>query len=65
MYEKTQVFPPGRAVVFDGVDKPFRVLEKNIPAEQMESILIKNRYTTLCGSEIHTYSGRRKEPDNR
>src|SRR5690606_27880075 len=34
----------------------------SIPGLKEGEILVKNRYVTLCGSDIHTYTGKRKEP---
>lgn len=33
-----------------------------LPTLQTGEILVKNKYTTLCGSDLHTFTGRRKEP---
>ncbi|WP_114940128.1 zinc-binding dehydrogenase [Mucilaginibacter endophyticus] len=62
MFKETPNFPPGKAIVFEGPGKPFRTIEGNIFLDK-ESILVRNRYTTLCGSDIHTFCGHRKEPD--
>jgi putative phosphonate catabolism associated alcohol dehydrogenase len=63
MYKETPNFPPGRAVVFDGAGKSFRTVEGDIAVDHAHSVIVKNRYTTLCGSDIHTFCGHRKEPD--
>lgn len=34
----------------------------SLPELQKGEILVKNKYTTLCGSDLHTFTGRRKEP---
>lgn len=34
----------------------------SLPALQKGEILVQNKYTTLCGSDLHTFTGRRKEP---
>ncbi|WP_175623405.1 zinc-binding dehydrogenase [Chryseobacterium schmidteae] len=42
-----------------------KIIYKNtadLPQLQSGEILVKNKYTTLCGSDIHTYTGKRKEP---
>ncbi|MDB5150160.1 MAG: hypothetical protein JWQ57_4180 [Mucilaginibacter sp.] len=62
MYKEMPNFPPGKAIVFEGTGKPFRTVEGNIFPDK-ESIVVRNRYTTLCGSDIHTFCGHRKEPD--
>lgn len=33
-----------------------------LPSLEKGEILVKNKYTTLCGSDLHTFTGRRKEP---
>ncbi|WP_293304910.1 alcohol dehydrogenase catalytic domain-containing protein, partial [Pedobacter sp. UBA5917] len=50
-----------RLVAFNGHGQPMEVLEKEIPALNNGEILIKNLYTTLCGSDLHTYCGLRQE----
>jgi putative phosphonate catabolism associated alcohol dehydrogenase len=62
MYKEMPNFPPGKAIVFEGTGKPFRTVEGNIFPDK-GSIIVRNRYTTLCGSDIHTFCGHRKEPD--
>jgi len=63
MNKEMPYFPPGRAVVFEDPGKPFCQVNGTISAIYADSILVKNRYTTLCGSDIHTYCGHRREPD--
>ncbi|MFT3704556.1 MAG: zinc-binding dehydrogenase [Agriterribacter sp.] len=55
-------FPPGRAVIFNGHGKPFEFVSHTLPLLKPGEILVKILYTTLCGSDIHTYCGRRQEP---
>jgi putative phosphonate catabolism associated alcohol dehydrogenase len=55
-------FPPGKAAIFNGQGKPFEFITRTIPFIKPGEILVKTRYTTLCGSDIHTYCGRRIEP---
>lgn len=45
-------------------DKDRSILPEHTTLPQLleGEILVKNKYTTLCGSDIHTYTGRRKEP---
>jgi alcohol dehydrogenase len=52
----------GKAVIFNGAGLPFELIERQVPALKSGEILVKNLYTTLCGSDIHTFSGRRTEP---
>jgi putative phosphonate catabolism associated alcohol dehydrogenase len=55
-------FPPGKAVIFNGHGLPFENVTRDVPIIKPGEILVKTRYTTLCGSDIHTYTGRRMEP---
>lgn len=36
--------------------------ETDLPQLKGQEVLVKIKYTTLCGSDIHTYTGKRKEP---
>ena len=51
----------GKLVVFNGSDKPLELKEYKLQSLRSGEILVKNRYTTLCGSDIHTFCGMRKE----
>ncbi|MBB2147492.1 zinc-binding dehydrogenase [Pedobacter gandavensis] len=51
----------GQLLVFDGADKPLRLVQMVVPTLKNGEILIKNVYTTLCGSDLHTYCGKRNE----
>src|SRR3984885_5139569 len=55
-------FPPGKAIVFNGVGQPFECISRSLPEIKPGEILVKTIYTTICGSDIHTYCGRRQEP---
>jgi putative phosphonate catabolism associated alcohol dehydrogenase len=55
-------FLPGKAVIFNGHGFPFEHKIRNVPFIKPGEILVKTLYTTICGSDIHTYSGRRIEP---
>lgn len=55
-------FPPGKAAIFNGPGKPFELVTRNVPYIKPGEILVRTIYTTLCGSDIHTYCGRRQEP---
>jgi len=55
-------FPSGKAAIFNGTGIPFEFIEKDVPQLNDGEILVKNLYTTLCGSDIHTYCGHRIEP---
>jgi putative phosphonate catabolism associated alcohol dehydrogenase len=54
-------FPSGKAAIFNGTGKPFEFIT-GAPSIKSGEILVRNLYTTLCGSDIHTYCGRRIEP---
>lgn len=51
----------GRVVAFNGSGKPMVLKEYAIPPLRAGEVLVKNLYTTLCGSDIHTFCGVRKE----
>lgn len=55
-------FPPGKAVIFNGQGKPFEFITRHVPLIKPGEVLVKTLYTTLCGSDIHTWCGRRIEP---
>lgn len=50
-----------KVVVFHGHQQAMEVLEVTIPSLKEGEVLVQNRYTTLCGSDLHTYSGLRSE----
>jgi len=62
MNQEIPQFPPGRAALFEGAGKPFRMVDGIVPAIVEGEILVRNCYTTLCGSDIHTFCGHRHEP---
>ncbi len=62
--QKTQSFPSGKAAIFNKAGLPFQFLNKEIPTLNEGEILVKNVYTTLCGSDVHTFCGYRIEPEN-
>ncbi|NGF55252.1 zinc-binding dehydrogenase [Parapedobacter sp. SGR-10] len=51
----------GKLVAFNGSGQPLTLLEHDIPSLGEGEILVRNRYTTLCGSDLHTYCGIRQE----
>ena len=57
-------FPSGKAALFHKAGVPFQFVNRELPELKSGEILIKNVYTTLCGSDIHTYCGHRLEPEN-
>jgi len=62
MNDRLPSFPSGKAAIFNGQGKPFEFITRQLPAIKPGEILVKTLYTTLCGSDIHTYCGRRMEP---
>jgi alcohol dehydrogenase len=62
MSDKSPNFSPGKAAVFNGAGLPFEFISKQVPPAKAGEIIVRNLYTTLCGSDIHTYCGRRIEP---
>lgn len=48
--------------VFNTAKTPLTKVNKPIPSLKDGEILVNIRYTTLCGSDLHTYCGLRHEP---
>ena len=51
----------GKLMVFHGAGQPLEMQSRNLRKIQKGEILVRNIYTTICGSDLHTYSGIRKE----
>lgn len=51
----------GKLVVFNGSGLPLEIQDYDLSPLGVGEILVKNRYTTLCGSDLHTYCGVRQE----
>ncbi len=51
-----------RACVFDGPGLPLRYERWPVPSLAPGEILVKISGTTLCGSDLHTFEGRRQTP---
>ncbi|TZF83176.1 zinc-binding dehydrogenase [Pedobacter sp. BS3] len=51
----------GKLIAFNGSGQPLELKEYPVGPLKTGEILVKNRYTTLCGSDIHTYCGVRQE----
>ena len=51
----------GKQIAFNGPGLAMEMQEASIPELKAGEILIRNLYTTLCGSDLHTYSGKRIE----
>lgn len=53
--------PTSRYAIFDNASMSLQIKETDIPALQEYEILVRVEYTTLCKSDILTYTGKRKE----
>ncbi len=51
----------GTIVAFNGHGQPLSVEVHEVRTLLPGEVLVKNLYTTICGSDLHTYSGVRKE----
>ncbi len=51
-----------RAVVFDGPGRPFRTVEVPWPTLGSGDALVEIGFSTLCGSDLHTWQGHRATP---
>lgn len=58
----TPTNPLGRAAVFSGAGSPFELRHFSIPSPAAGEILVKVTCSTICGSDLHTWHGRRQEP---
>lgn len=50
------------AAVFYGTDQPLRIEQLKVPTPRSGEALVRVRCCTICGSDLHTISGRRVEP---
>ncbi len=48
-------------MVFVGQGQPMSLQEQTIPDLKSGEVLVKNLYTSICGSDLHTYCGLRQE----
>jgi alcohol dehydrogenase len=51
----------GQLAVFHGAGQELELIEHQVPLLKTGEVLIRNLYTTLCGSDLHTYCGKRQE----
>jgi putative phosphonate catabolism associated alcohol dehydrogenase len=51
----------GNIIVFEAAKTPLKQQTLSLPALKDGEILIKNLYTTICGSDLHTFCGLRQE----
>lgn len=52
----------GQAVIFHGPGQPLMPISSEIPPLHPGEMLVRVRCCTLCGSDLHTYTGRRTVP---
>jgi len=50
------------AAVFQGHGRPFELRDFPVPKPGVSEVLVDITCTTICGSDIHTWHGRRNEP---
>lgn len=51
----------GYYAVFHSAGIPMTIKRQMLPRPKMQEILVRVEYTTLCRSDLYTYSGKRKE----
>lgn len=54
--------PMANLMVFNGPSLPLEQRSLPLPLLKRGEVLIKNKFTTICGSDLHTYCGKRTEP---
>ena len=53
---------PSLAALFTGSDKPLEIQSYPLPELKPGEVLIRITCCTICGSDLHTYEGRRSTP---
>lgn len=48
-------------LVFNGAGETLQMIERTLPGISPGEIIVRNLYTTLCGSDLHTFCGLRQE----
>ena len=51
-----------KAAVFSGTGKPFEIREFPLPKVEPGGVLVKVRMSTICGSDLHSWQGKRNVP---
>ncbi len=51
-----------KAVIFTGPNEPLEIREFELPRPAAGEVLVKVTCCTLCGSDLHSYQGRRSVP---
>jgi putative phosphonate catabolism associated alcohol dehydrogenase len=59
---KEEMVRKGQLALFNGPGQAFELKEFNVRELEPGEVLVKNVYTTICGSDLHTFCGVRKEP---
>lgn len=54
--------PTGRVLVFEGAGRPLELRPFPLPKLAEGEVLVRVRCCTICGSDVHTYEGRRGTP---
>lgn len=53
--------PKGQIAIFTDPGAPIRLVETDIPPLQKGQLLVRNEYSTLCQSDLSTFTGKRRE----
>ena len=51
-----------RISLFHGSNQPFEIYECGLGPSDAGEVLVRVNLATICGSDLHTLRGRRKEP---
>ena len=51
-----------QAMVFNGPNQPLKVQSFSLPDLMQDELLVRVLWCTICGSDLHTYTGRRTVP---
>ena len=51
-----------RAMVFTRSGKPLKMIEFPLPVLSKGEMLARIEYSTICGSDLHTFLGKRSTP---
>ena len=51
-----------RAAVFAGPGEPLRLESFPLPRPGPSQLVVRVRCSSICGSDLHTYQGRRQTP---
>ncbi|SKB27579.1 hypothetical protein SAMN05660226_00281 [Parapedobacter luteus] len=54
---KKSTHPTGEIMVFSGAGQPLEARSYQVPRLKAGEVLVANLYTTLCGSDLHSFSG--------